>query len=80
MKGLTKVIYNVCDTNGTKLHQIYVALCQQKIGKIEALQQINEVRDSLVHLLEVKVPEMTITAKKRLTELINLSNSYIRKI
>lgn len=80
MKGLTSVIYNVCDTAGTKLHQIYVACVSKKIGKLEALQRINEVRDSLVNLLDVKGNEMTRTAKKRLTDMINLSNSYIRKI
>lgn len=80
MKDLTSVIYNVCDTAGTKLHQIYVALCQQEIGKLQALQRINEVRDSLVHLLDVKGKEMTRTAKKRLIDMINLSNNYIRKI
>ena len=80
MKDLTKVIYNVCDTAGTKLHKIYVALCQQEIGKLEALQRINEVRDSLVNLFNVKEKELTITAKKRLIDMINISNNYIRKI
>lgn len=80
MRSNTSVIKNVCQTAGEKMHRIYVMRCRNEISSVEAFHQLNEIRESLMNLLEKKKDDMTVTSKRRLNEYIVLADSYIQKV